>query len=148
MLTVTFGKSAMSRTKVQLWYNRFKEGRDEVAHDVGISFGSCQAIFTDVLGMKREAMEIFLKFLNIKQKQSRINIAQEMLTTFNDDTYLLKKVITGDQSWLYGYETENKDQSSQRKRTKEPRPKKALQVRSNVKILLTAFFDCNGVMHH
>ena len=120
----------------------------EVADDVGISFGSCQAIFTDVLGMKREAMEIFLKFLNIKQKQSRINIAQEMLTTFNDDTYLLKKVITGDQSWLYGYETENKDQSSQRKRTKEPRPKKALQVRSNVKILLTAFFDCNGVMHH
>ena len=25
----------------------------EVGHDVGISFGSCQAIFTDVLGMKR-----------------------------------------------------------------------------------------------
>ena len=70
-----------------MWYNRFKEGREninddasprranisttddnigamkktildnrritirEVADDVGISFGSCQAIFTDVLGM-------------------------------------------------------------------------------------------------
>ena len=29
MLTVAFGKSAMSRTQVQLWYNRFNEGREE-----------------------------------------------------------------------------------------------------------------------
>ena len=30
----------------------------------------------------------------------------------------------------------------------ESRPKKARQVRSNVKVLFTVFFDCNGVMHH
>ena len=30
----------------------------------------------------------------------------------------------------------------------EPRPKKALQVQLNVKLLPTVFFDCNGVMHH
>ena len=30
----------------------------------------------------------------------------------------------------------------------EPRPKKARQVRSNIKVLLTVFFDCKGVMHH
>ena len=29
-----------------------------------------------------------------------------------------------------------------------PRPKKARQVRSNVKVLLTIFFDCRGVVHH
>ena len=33
----------------------------EVADDVGISFGSCQAIFTDVLGMKRKAAKIVLQ---------------------------------------------------------------------------------------
>ena len=27
MLTVAFGESTMSRTQVQLWYNRSKEGR-------------------------------------------------------------------------------------------------------------------------
>ena len=31
-----------------------------------------------------------------------MDIAQEMLTTFNDDPDLLKKVITGDESWVYG----------------------------------------------
>ena len=34
--------------------------------------------------------------------------AQEMLTTFNDDPDLLKKVITGDESWVYGYDIETK----------------------------------------
>ena len=38
------------------------------------------------------------KLLNFEQKQCRMDIAQEMLTTFNDDPYLLKKVITGDES--------------------------------------------------
>ena len=33
MLTVEFGKSTMSRPQVQLWYNRFKEGREDVTDD-------------------------------------------------------------------------------------------------------------------
>ena len=95
MLTVAFGESTMSRTQVQLWYNRFKEGWEDVNNDacsgrlstsatdenieavkkmildnrritiaefagnVGISFGSCQEIFSRVLGMKRVATKIF-----------------------------------------------------------------------------------------
>ena len=33
MLTAAFGKSTMSRTQVQLWYNRFKEDREDVNDD-------------------------------------------------------------------------------------------------------------------
>ena len=40
----------------------------EVADDVGISFGSCQAILTDVLGMKRAAAKIVPELLNFQQK--------------------------------------------------------------------------------
>ena len=32
-----------------------------------------------------------------------MDIAEEMLMTFNDDPDLLKKVITGDESWVYDY---------------------------------------------
>jgi hypothetical protein len=32
--------------------------------------------------------------------------------------------------------------------SESPRPKKARQVRSNVKVLLTVFFDYRGVVHH
>ena len=46
--------------------------------------------------MKRAAAKIVPKLLNFKQKQSHIDIAQEMLTKFNDDPDLLKKIISGD----------------------------------------------------
>ena len=62
-----------------------------------------------------------------------------------DDPDLLKKVITGDESWMYGNGFESKAQSSQWKRPEEPRWKKARQVCSNVKVLLTVFFDCNAM---
>ena len=88
--------------------------------EVGISFASCQAIFTDVLVMKRAAAKIVPKLLNFEQKQCRMDIALEMLTTLNDDPDLLKKVITGDESWLYGHDIKTKAQSSQWKLAEEP----------------------------
>ena len=57
--TIVYVESTMSRPQVQLWYNRFKKDREDVnddarpdrripirdvADDVGISFGSCQAM--------------------------------------------------------------------------------------------------------
>ena len=85
----------------------------EVADYAGISFGSCQAIFTDVLGMKRAAAKIVKKLLNFEQNQRRMDIAHEMLTTFNEDPDLLKKVITGYELWVYGYGIETTGQLSQ-----------------------------------
>ena len=85
--------------------------------------------------------------LNFDQKTRRMTIAQEMLNDVNDHPDLLKKVITGDESWVYGYDIETKAQSFQWKHTESPRPKKARQVRSNVKVLLTVFFDYHGVVH-
>ena len=41
-----------------------------------------------------------------------------------------------------------KHKSSQWKRPEEQRSKKARKVQSNVKVLFTGFFDCNGVVHH
>ena len=33
MLIVAFGESTMSTIQVQLWYNRFKEGQEDVIED-------------------------------------------------------------------------------------------------------------------
>ena len=53
--------------------------------------------------MKRVAAKIVPKLFNI---------AQKILTTFNDDPDLLKKVITSDESWVYGNDIEIEDQTS------------------------------------
>ena len=60
---------------------------------------------------KHAATKIAPQLLNFELKQQRMDIAQEMLTTFNDDPDLLKKVITSDESWIYGCIIENKAQS-------------------------------------
>ena len=46
--------------------------------------------------MKRAVVKFVPKLFNFEQKQHRMAIAQEMLTTLNDNTDWLKKVITGD----------------------------------------------------
>ena len=43
----------------------------EVADNIGISFGSCQAIFSNALGMKCAAVKIVPKLSNFKQKLHR-----------------------------------------------------------------------------
>jgi hypothetical protein len=53
-------------------------------------------------------------------------------------------VITGDESWVYGYDPETKVQSSQWKHQTSSRPKKARQVQSNVKVIL--FSSITGVL--
>ena len=58
------------------------------------SFSLCQAIFIDVLDIKRAAARIFPKLLNFEQKQHRMDITQEMLTNFYGYPDLLEKVVT------------------------------------------------------
>ena len=120
----------------------------EVADDDGISIGLCHEIFSNVLGMKRVAAKFVPKLLNFEQKQRRMEIAQESLNEFNDDAELMKRIIIGDETWFYGYDLETKSQSSQWRHSGSPRLKKARQVRSNVKVMLTVFFDFNGIVHH
>ena len=78
----------------------------------------------------------------------RSEITQDNLEIVSDDENVLKKVITDDESWVYGYDPETEKQSSHWKRPDEPRPKKARQSRSHVKSMLIIFFDCEGVVHY
>jgi len=58
------------------------------------------------------------------------------------------QIITGDETWVYGYDPETKRQSSQWKSADSPRPKKAHQVQSKVKVMLIVFFDMEGIVHY
>ena len=58
--------------------------------------------------MKRVTAKIVPKLKKFEQKQHRMDITQKILTTFYDDLDLLKKVISGNESWLYGYDIETK----------------------------------------
>jgi histone-lysine N-methyltransferase SETMAR len=60
----------------------------------------------------------------------------------------MTSVITGDECWLYEYDSETKQMSSQWKTASSPPPKKAWQMKSSVKNMLIAFLDTERLVHH
>ncbi|UYV69921.1 hypothetical protein LAZ67_7001208 [Cordylochernes scorpioides] len=119
MLTVAYGEATLDRSNVYRWYKMFSEGREDVNDEERAGRPSTST--TD----------------------EKINEVEKMILANQGHNW-----ITGDEAWFYGYDVETKAQSSQWKLPHEPRPKKVRQVRSNVKVLLTVFFDCRGVVHH
>jgi hypothetical protein len=55
---------------------------------------------------------------------------------------------TGGKTWVYDYDPETKQMLPQWKMPSSPRPKKARQVRSNLKTMPKAFFHVEGLVHH
>ncbi|XP_075737316.1 protein GVQW3-like [Rhipicephalus microplus] len=120
----------------------------KIVEEVGISTFSAHSIMTEDLAVKRIAAKFVLKLLTVEQKQLCVKVSQDILDFTSSDPNFMNTIITGDESWVYGYDPETKSQSSQRKHSMSPRPKKVRQVRSNVKVMLSAFFDFRGVVHH
>ena len=112
----------------------------ETVAEVGISAGSVHSILTEDLNLRRVSAKFVPKLLTGQQRELRKEISEDMLDLANHDPEFVKTIITGDETWVCGYDPETKFQSSQWKHPGSPQPKKARQVRSNVKVMLTCFF--------
>jgi transposase len=66
----------------------------------------------------------------------------------SDYQSVMKRIITGDETWIYAYDPETTDQWSEYRAKGEPRPKRSRQNRSKIKVMLTIFFDYRGVVHY
>ena len=97
----------------------------EIVEEVGISRGSVHSILTEDLCMQRFSAKFIPKLLIEQQKELHVEIAQDMLDCANNDLEFTKTFITGDKTWVYGYNLESKFQSSQWEHPESPRPKKA-----------------------
>jgi len=114
---------------------------------VNVSYGTVQTILMCDLNMHRVAAKFIPRLLTPEQKGHHVAICQELRPRAVDDPSFMSRVITGDESWVYGYDPETKQQSSQWKSPGSPRPKKARQRRSATKSMLV-FFDIPGTVHH
>jgi len=99
------------------------------------------------LNMRHVAAKFVPHLLTQDQKNTRLTLCQEFKNQIESDPAFLSNVITGDESWWFGYDPETKRASSQWKTLTSPRPKIARQVRSNVKTMHIVFFDVQGIMH-
>jgi len=97
--------------------------------------------------MRHVAAKFVPSLLTEDQQKSWLTVCQDLKRELENDPNFLSRVITGDESWYYGYDPESKQASSQWKIPRSPRPKKIRQVRSNVKTMLICFFDIQGIVH-
>ncbi|XP_054729127.1 protein GVQW3-like [Anastrepha obliqua] len=93
----------------------------EIAEEVDISTFSTHSIVTEYLAMKTVAAKFVSKLLTAEQKELRVEVSQGMMDSINSDPDFMNTIITGDESWVYGYDPETKMQSSQWKHSTSPR---------------------------
>lgn len=80
-------------------------------------------------------------------KKRRVDVCSQLLEAFeaNEDTFF-SNMVTGDETWAYLYDPETKRQSMQWLHIGSPRPKKFKSQRSTQKVLVTVFWDKEGVI--
>jgi len=119
----------------------------DITEEVKVGYGTCQWVLTEELSMHRVAAKFVPRILTADQKQQHVNICTEFHQLASDNETFLSTVFTGDESWVNGYDPETKQQSSQWKRPMSPRPKKARQVKCNLKSMIITFLDIKGLVH-
>uniref|UniRef100_A0A0K2U786 Mariner transposase [Bombyx mori] n=1 Tax=Lepeophtheirus salmonis TaxID=72036 RepID=A0A0K2U786_LEPSM len=85
----------------------------EIEASLGISSTSIHSILHVHLAVKKVCSRWMSQNLTIAQKKARIDWCKEMLKKYtrgaSKDVY---KIVTDDESWIYAYEPETKQQSS------------------------------------
>jgi len=120
----------------------------EVAEEVKIAFGMCQKILTEDLQMSRVTAKFVPCLLMAQHKDSRVSVCTDLCEQAQNVSNCVSSVITGDKCWVYGYDPETKQLSFQWNTALSPQPRKARQVKSNVKTMLIVFFDIDRLVHH
>jgi len=80
----------------------------EVADEEGISIGACHQISTEKLPMRLVSAKFVPRLLTDDQKENRVENSQELLANANGKENFLKNIVTGDETWVYGYDIETK----------------------------------------
>lgn len=136
----------IAKVKEMVTENRHSSLR-EIAAELFVSHESIRTILNDCLDMKRVAARLVPKDLNFLQKLNRVKVAEDMLKRVNFDPTFIKRIVTGDERWVYEFDMQTSQQALEWRLPTEPKPKKPRQSRSKVKVMLTVFFDYRGVVH-
>ena len=82
-----------------------------ISDKLGLNQNNLWQIITEDLGMRKVWAKMVPKLLNNGQKMWHMQVCQDILQNFDSNPDFLKKVITGDETWVFEYDPETKHQS-------------------------------------
>jgi len=87
------------------------------------------------------------KCLNADQKRQRCQSSEQRLEFFRrDPNGFLSRLVTMDETWLYRYDPETKQQAVEWRHSGSPRPKTFRVQKSSGKVLASIFWDQDGIL--
>jgi len=87
------------------------------------------------------------KRLHADQKRQRRQSSEQILEFFRcDSNDFLSRLVTMDETWLYHYDPETKQQSMEWRHSDSRRPKKFRVQKSSGKFLASIFWDQDGIL--
>lgn len=117
----------------------------EIEASLGISNTSVYKILHEHLAVKKLCSRWIPHNLTIAQKKARVDWCKEMLKKYDKGASKnIYKIVTGDESWIYAYEPETKQQSTVWVFQDEANPTKVARARSTSKQMIACFFSKTG----
>jgi hypothetical protein len=107
---------------------------------VGLSYGTVQRILVDSLDKKRISAKFVPRLLSDDLKAHRVSVCRELKQQASNDPNFISNIITGDETWVYGYDPETKQLSSQWKSPNSPWPKKRVSSSKQCQVHADRFF--------
>ena len=119
----------------------------KVAETLGISRERVSVIIHDHLNMQKLSAKWVPRCLNADEKRKRVESSRLILRHFQQSSdSFLSRIVTVDETWLFHYDPETKQQSMQWRHSGSPKPKKFKTQRSAGKVMATVFWDKDGIL--
>jgi histone-lysine N-methyltransferase SETMAR len=115
-----------------------------IAKQLGISHDQDESIIHEDLNMRKLSVKWVPKCLNADQKHQRRQLSEQLVEFFQCDPKFMSRLVTMDETWLYHYDPETKQQSEWQ-HSGSTHPKKFQVQKSAGKVLPSIFWDQNGI---
>jgi hypothetical protein len=78
----------------------------KIADEPNLLFGACQAILTQGLGTRSMSVKLVPQLPTQDQTEHHATVCRKLLHHAKNDATFLPSIITGDESWVFGYDPE------------------------------------------
>lgn len=118
-----------------------------MSEEVENSIASSHAVVIEDVGRRWVAVRFVSRVL-IAEQETRLFAVTGLRKCPASGLPQCADFISGGETWIFGYDPETNAQSSVWKFPSSSRPKTAGQIRNKTEVLLTVFFDEDGIVHH
>ena len=124
------GRPSISRTDENVERLRQKMRSDcrltvrMIADELGMNSERVWRIITEDLVMRKNCAKMVLSLVNEEQKERCVQVCKDILELLETEPNLLKRVVTGNESWIFEYDPLTKQQSLKWKSARHQDPKR------------------------